>query len=109
MASRTLNPRFDHTCRIYRRVGGDEFTRGEEVVLYEGRCYIYEANNLRQYLQGGAMKEDMGCDVPGLLDTVRQGDLIDFNRYGDTATACTIGSAIPSKMGSTFRFNRPKI
>lgn len=89
--------------------GGDEFTRGTENVLYEGKCHIYEANNLRQYLQNGSMKEDMGCDVPGLLTTVRAGDYLDFNRYGDTATRCIIGSAIPSKMGSTYRFNRPKV
>lgn len=110
MASRTNNPRFDHWCRIYRLTGGDELNPpNEEEVLYEGKCMIYEANNLRAYREGIAYKEDMGCDIPGLLDTVRVGDLIDYNRYGIEAKRLTINTPIPSKMGSTFRFNQSKI
>lgn len=109
MASRTLNPRFDHTCKVYRLEGGTEFTDGTETVLYEGKCYVYEANNLRQYLKNNSVKEDMGCDVPGLVTGVRAGDFVDFDRYGESVTRCVIGNAIPSKMGTTFRFNRPKV
>ena len=113
MASRTLNPRFDHTCRIWAATGGDEMHDGEQEVIYEGKCYIYEANNLRNYtLSFGsttANKEDMGCDIPGLHADIKIGMYIDYDRYGETAFGLQIATAIPSKMGTTVRFNRPKI
>lgn len=110
MASRVLNPRFDHWCRIYRYIGGTEMTKPDEVeVLYEGKCMIYEANNLRAYREGIAYKEDMGCDIPGLIDNVRVGDLIDYDRYGIKGQGLKINTPVPSKMGSTFRFNQSKV
>lgn len=96
--------------------GGDELNAPTtEQVVYEGPCMIYEANNLRSYKQGTAYKEDMGCDIPwseemeAVLFSIREGDLLDFNRYGNEGKALLINTAIPSKMGCTYRFNHPKI
>lgn len=35
------NPRFPHTCKVYRESGGDAFEESTYEVLYEGECRNY--------------------------------------------------------------------
>lgn len=114
MANRDkLNPRFDHWCRVYRIAGATELTDGEEETVYEGKCFIFEANNLRSYSKTfgavEAKREDMGCCIPGLHEEIREGYLLDYDRYGHVGTTLQISTAIPTKMGTELRFNQPKI
>ena len=114
MASRNkLNPRFDHWCRVYRITGATELSDGEEETIYDGKCFVYEANNLRNYTKVfGAVeanREDMGCCIPGHHPEIHAGDLLDFVRYEEKGTALQIPTPIPTKMGTEIRFNKPKV
>lgn len=35
------NPRFPHTCKVYRESGGDAFEESTNTVLFEGECRNY--------------------------------------------------------------------
>lgn len=43
------NPRFPHTCKVYRISGETSFDEGNETVLYVGRCHKYGSTSLRTF------------------------------------------------------------
>lgn len=83
MAAKVTNPRFPHKCVIYRNVGATSFNpNGETVELYNGVCRKSGSTNIRTFSAGSNStgKVDMAdyrISVPGIVNNVRKGDIID--------------------------------
>lgn len=77
------NPRFPHKCVIYRNEGATSFNPdGEKVELYNDVCRKSSSTNIRTFNTGSNTtgKVDMSdyrVSVPGIINSVRRGDIID--------------------------------
>lgn len=102
------NPRFPHTCRVYRIEGETSFSDGEETVLYEGECNRYGATSLRTFRTDNVIKGDYAIDIPCLVCGIDTGCYVDVTDYIGTFTKCVVTDCYPNNMGTTLQFNLPK-
>lgn len=102
------NPRFPHTCKVYKVIGGDAWESGTEEVLYEGKCNKYGSSNLRTFNRDNVIKADYAVDIPGLVRGVSTGCLLDVTDYTGTYEKLTLTDAYPTEMGTTLYFNMSK-
>ena len=72
------NPRFPHTCKVYRISGETSFDEGNETVLYVGKCNKYGRTSPRTSTKDNVIKVDYAVDIPGLVKGVVSGDIVDF-------------------------------
>lgn len=83
MATKVTNPRFPHKCVIYRNEGATSFNPdGAVKELYSGVCRKSGSTNTRTFSTGSNTtgKVDMvdyRVSVPGIVSSVRKGDIID--------------------------------
>lgn len=102
------NPRFPHTCKVYRISGETSFDEGSETVLYEGECNKYSSSSLRTFMKDNVIKVDYAVDIPGLVKGVVTGDIVDFADFGAPFKGCIITDCYPTTMGTTLYFNQAK-
>lgn len=102
------NPRFPHTCKVYRISGETSFDKGSETVLYEGKCNKYGSSSLRTFTKNNVIKGDYAIDIPGLVKGILSGDLVDVTDYGGTFEAKVITDCYATEMGTTLYFNMAK-
>lgn len=105
---KTNNPRFPHTCKIYRITGEDSFEDGKEIIIYEGKCNKYGNSSLRTFKTNGVIRGDYAVDVPGLVKGIVSGDVLDVTDYSGTFEACMLTDCYASDMGTTVYFNLAK-
>ena len=98
------NPRFPHTCKVYRISGETSFDDGAETVLYEGEC----SSSLRTFTESNVIKSDYAIYIPGLVRGIVAGDLVDVTDYGGTFEAKVITDCYATEMGTTLYFNMAK-
>lgn len=106
--AKVSNPRFPHTCKVYRMEGETSFNEGRETVLYEGKCNKYGSSNLRTFKTDNVVKGDYAVDIPGLVKGIRPGDLVDVSDYTGEAKRILVTDAYPTEMGTTVYFNLSK-
>lgn len=102
------NPRFPHTCKVYRISGETSFDEGKETVLYVGRCHKYGSTSLRTFTKSNVIKSDYAIDIPGLAKGIIAGDLVDVTDYGGSFESCVVTDCYPTEMGTTLYFNLAK-
>lgn len=102
------NPRFPHTCKVYRISGKTSFDEGNETVLYVGRCRKYGSTSLRTFTKSNVIKSDYAIDIPGLAKGIIAGDLVDVTDYGGSFESCVVTDCYPTEMGTTLYFNLAK-
>lgn len=102
------NPRFPHTCKVYRISGETSFDEGNETVLYVGRCHKYGSTSLRTFTKSNVIKSDYAIDIPGLEKGIIAGDLVDVTDYGGSFESCVVTDCYPTEMGTTLYFNLAK-
>ena len=77
------NPRFPHTCIVYRRVGATSFNPdGELNIVYEGECRKSSSTNIRTFNTGQTATglvdtADHRVSMPGIVKGIQKGDLVD--------------------------------
>lgn len=99
------NPRFPHTVRVYRVIGENEFTDGEELVLYEGRCRNYTTRSSRTSMQ--TITSQYTLSIPSLV-MAKAGDRVAVDDYTGhylgvitEATTNNIGDVTDTEFGGT--------
>lgn len=102
------NPRFPHTCRVYRMEGESSFSEGEPVVLYEGCCNKYGNSSLRTFMSKNVIKGDYAVDIPGLVKGILPGDFLDYEDFSGSRKRCLVADGYASEMGTTVYFNLSK-
>ena len=112
------NPRFPHTCKVYRISGETSFDEGNETVLYVGKCNKYGrtsprtstngSTSLRTFTKSNVIKSDYAIDIPGLVKGIIAGDLVDVTDYGGSFESCVVTDCYPTEMGTTLYFNLAK-
>lgn len=77
------NPRFPHQCVIYCREGATSFNpNGTIKVLYKGICRKSSSTNIRTFNTGNNTTgkvdiADYRVSLPGIINEIQKGDLID--------------------------------
>lgn len=103
------NPRWPHWCKIYRFEGETNWDEGQEKVLYEGKCRKYGNTSIRTFEgNSGVQKADYALSIPGQLEGVLTGDLVDIiDRCGEIRAAI-LSDCHTGNMGTTVFFNLSK-
>ncbi len=108
MAKEILNPRHPHACKIYRMDGETSFEDGVETVLYEGACRKYGNSSLRTFKTDDVVKGDFALSVPGTVEGILAGDLIDVTDKSGTWERCMVTECYAGNLGTTVYFNMAK-
>lgn len=94
-----VNPRFPHTCKIYRMTEATPFDPGTEVVIYEGECRKY--TNTSKFNE--VLISKYGLSIPGTLG-IKAGDLLNVTDIaGDFSGSVVEVNA--GNLGTTVFFN----
>lgn len=102
------NPRYPHKCTVYRITGEDSFSDGEKVVLCEGKCRKERNTNLRTFKMNNVIKSDYRLSLPGTVEGILAGDLIDVTDRQGTFTQCVVADSYAGNLGTTVYFNLAK-
>ena len=101
----TKNPRFPHYCSIYRIEGETSFEDGDKTTLYEGVCNKYGSTSLRTFKTTGVIRSEYAVDIPGLVEGIVAGSLIDVEDYFDTIVGAIVTESYPTSLGTTVYFD----
>lgn len=77
------NPRFPHECKIYRKIGVSSFNPDSEIKeIYAGVCRKSSSTNIRTFNTGSNATgkvdiADYRVSMPGIIEGIQKGDLID--------------------------------
>lgn len=99
------NPRFPHQCVIYRREGATSFNPdGTLVEVYSGECRKSSSTNIRTFNTGtnATGKVDIAdyrVSMPGIVNGIRKGDLIDVTDLIGTETGMRIVMTEVTQLG----------
>ena len=106
MAKKVLNPRFPHTCKVYRMEGETSFEDGKEIVLYEGECrkYINNKNSSVNKVVEGSY----ALSLPGTVTGIVSGDLIDVTDRSGSYSECMVTECYAGNLGTTVYFDMAK-
>ena len=102
------NPRHPHKCTVYRIIGEDSFSDGEKVILYEGICRKEGSTKLRTFKTANVIKSDYLLSLPGIVEGILAGDLIDVTDRQGTFTQCMVTDSYAGNLGTTVYFNLAK-
>ena len=108
MVKKIENPRHPHTCKIYRMEGETAFEDGVETVLYEGACRKYGNSSLRTFKTDNVVKADYALSVPGTVEGIQAGDLIDVTDKSGSYGRCMVTEVYAGNLGTTVYFNLAK-
>lgn len=81
MEMNTDNPRYPHTCTIYRITGGTQFKGGEKTILYEGKCRKESNTSIRNFYKENVPRTDHRVSMPGFGYGILPGDMMDLLGY----------------------------
>ena len=103
MAQNTLNPRFPHTCRVYRLEGASSFSKGEEKELYKGQCRKSSSDNIRTFNTGSSTtgkvdSSDYRVSIPAIVRGLQKGDLVDVETLCGTETKLRVVNINPTPL-----------
>jgi len=93
------NPRFPHTCKIYRMTNPTPFSAGTEEVVYEGECRKY--TNTSRFNEVVISK--YGLSIPGTLP-IKVGDLLTVTDITGTFNGSVV-EVNAGNLGTTVFFN----
>lgn len=99
------NPRFPHTCVIYRMTDEDSFSDGEKVILYEGECRKDRNMALRTFSTQNVVKGDYVLQIPDTQEQICAGDMIDVTDRQGTYTALVVTDIYAGNLGTSVFFN----
>lgn len=103
------NPRFPHTCKVYRVLDVDNFSDEENIlVLYEGVCRKNVNTSLRTFKTSGVIKSDYSLSVPGTIKGINAGDLVDVTDMQGISKGCLVSDCYAGNLGTTVYFNEAK-
>lgn len=103
------NPRFPHFCKIYRYEGVSNFNKGDERVLYEGKCRKYGNTSIRTFRgNDGVQRADYALSLPGQICGIVTGTLIDVTDLTGEIKRAQVTDSYPTNLGTTVYFNLPK-
>lgn len=105
---RVSNPRHPHECVIYRMTDADSFGDGYKTVLYEGACRKEGSTNLRTFRTDNVIKSDYLLSLPGIIEGISAGDLIDVTDRQGTFKGCLVTDSYAGNLGTTVYFNLAK-
>lgn len=108
MEKKINNPRFPHTCTIYRMEGETSFSDGKKAVLYEGKCRKYGNTSLRTFKADNVIKGDYALSIPGTVSGIKAGDLINVTDHCGAFTGCMVTDCYAGNLGTTVYFNLSK-
>ena len=93
------NPRFPHTCKIYRMTEPTPFSEGIEEVVYDGECRKY--TNTSRFNE--VIVSKYGLSIPGTLP-VKVGDLLTVTDVTGTFDGSVV-EVSAGNLGTTVFFN----
>ncbi|MBD5302385.1 MAG: hypothetical protein HDS16_05240 [Bacteroides sp.] len=98
------NPRFQHQCVIYRKVGATSFNQGETKEIYKGECRKSGSTNIRTFNTGNNTTgkvdiADYRVSMPGIVKGIQKGDLIDVTDLIGTETGMRIVMVDTTQLG----------
>lgn len=99
------NPRYPHTCVIYRSEGATSFNpKGTKRELYSGMCRKSTSDNIRTFNTGsnnmGKVDTiDYRVSFPGIVAGIQKGDLVDVTDKIGTETAIRVVMVEYSEIG----------
>lgn len=102
------NPRYPHTCIIYRFEAATQFSEGEKVVLYEGECRKEGNTSIRNFYSDNVPKSDYRVSIPGFQEGILPGDTIDVQDRVKMWANNLIADVHISNFGTEVFFNIPK-
>lgn len=105
---RTNNPRYPHTCVIYRIKGATQFSEGEKVSLYEGECRKESNTSIRNFYSNNVPKTDYRVSMPGFVEGILPGDMIDIKDRVALWAGILITDVNISNFGTEIFFNISK-
>lgn len=88
--------------------GETSFKDGIEAVLYEGVCRKYGNSSLRTFKTDDVVKGDFALSVPGTVEGILAGDLIDVTDKSGTWERCMVTECYAGNLGTTVYFNLSK-
>ena len=94
------NPRHPHKCTVYRIIGEDSFS--------DGICRKEGSTNLRTFKTDNVIKSDYLLSLPGIVEGILAGDLIDVTDRQGTFTQCMVTDSYAGNLGTTVYFNLAK-
>lgn len=101
------NPRYPHTCTIYRVISESQFDKGKREILYEGVCRK-ERTYIRNPYRENVPRGDYRVSLPGFLEGILPGDMIDVKDRVGQWDDNTIVESYVSNFGSEVFFNIAK-
>lgn len=102
------NPKYPHTCKIYRMEGATQFALGEEIVLYEGVCRKEPNTSIRNFYKDNVPKSDYRISIPGFVVNILSGDMIDVKDRSREYKSLMVTDANVSNFGTELYINIPK-
>ncbi len=102
------NPRYPHTCTIYRITGATQFSEGEKVILYEGECRKESNTSIRNFYSDNVPKTDYRVSIPGFVEGILPGDIIDVKDRVNLWIDILITDVNISNFGTEVFFNISK-
>lgn len=102
------NPKYPHTCKVYRIEGATQFKQGAEVLLYEGVCRKESNTSIRNFYKDNVPKGDYRISIPGFVESICSGDMIDVTDRSRSYNAVLITECHVSNMGTELFINIPK-
>ena len=102
------NPRYPHTCVIYRIKGATQFSEGEKVSLYEGECRKESNTSIRNFYSDNVPKTDYRVSMPRFVEGILPGDMIDVRDRVSLWTGILITDVNISNFGTEVFFNISK-
>ena len=105
---RTNNPRYPHTCVIYRIKGATQFSEGEKVSLYEGEGRKESNTSIRNFYSNNVPKTDYRVSMPGFVEGILPGDMIDIKDRVALWAGILITDVNISNFGTEIFFNISK-
>jgi hypothetical protein len=98
------NPRFPHTCTIYRVTDAGPFGDATKTVVYEGVCRSYQGYRMTE--PDGVEKEIFALSIPGHIPT-KAADIVDIkDRIGDWHGR--VKSCYDGNLGTTIHWENVK-
>lgn len=126
------NPRFPHRCVVYRETA-DPFSEEDDAVvrtyIYGGdgctdlecgdctcmgtdkcpcRCRKESSTSKRTFKTNGVIRSDYRLALPGQVEGIRGGDLMDIVDKQGKYLRCEVTDAFCTNLGTSIFFNYPK-
>lgn len=105
------NPRFPHTCVIYREEAESSFdSEPTRTYLYGadgawGECRKESSTSKRHFETNHVYRADYRLSLPGSVTGILAGDLVDVTDLQGTFERCTVSEAFATNLGTSVFFN----